>query len=207
MNLEEKRAALISHLMQAGHLRTKRTINTFNEVPRENFVPHEYRKFAYADEPLPIGGGQTISAPHMVAEMTELLEPKNTDKVLEIGAGSGYQSAILSKLVSKVYTIEFDKNLAAFARHNLEKSGIKNVEVRAGDGSKGYEKEAPYDKIIVTCACPEIPEELVKQLKENGRIVIPVGGQWYQDLVLGIKKKRKLETSKHGGCVFVPLRH
>ncbi len=205
--LKQKKKFLIQHLISSGYLKTKKVIQAFEEIPRENFVPHDYHDHAYADEPLPIGGGQTISAPHMVAVMTELLEPKKTDEVLEVGAGSGYQAAILSKLVKKVFTIEFDKNIAKRAELNLCSTGINNVEIMTGDGSKGYEKQAPFDKTIVTCACQEIPRALIVQLKEGGRIVIPVGGQWYQELVLGVKKKGRLETSMHGGCVFVPLRH
>jgi len=139
--------------------------------------------------------------------MTELLKPKKTDRVLEIGAGSGYQAAILSKLVKIVYTVEFDKNLADFARKNIEKTKIRNVKVFCGDGSNGLPEHAPYDKIIVTCGCPEIPKQLIEQLKTGGRIVIPVGGFYQQELILGIKTKGGLETESHGGCVFVPLRH
>ncbi|RLJ06995.1 MAG: protein-L-isoaspartate O-methyltransferase [Candidatus Aenigmatarchaeota archaeon] len=198
---------LIKRLKEEGWLKTPRIIKAFQQIDRSIFLPDELKRFAWVDEPLPIGRGQTISAPHMVARMTELLRPGRQDKVLEVGAGSGYQAAILSKLVKEVITIELEPELAKRARENLKKAGCRNVRVLQGDGSKGYPEEAPYDKIIVTCACPEIPEELVRQLKEGGRIVIPVGGPGYQVLTLGIKEKGKLRLERYGACVFVPLRH
>lgn len=206
MNHKEKKKNLIQHLITMGYLKSPKVIKAFEEVPRENFVGRKYKEYAYADEPLPIACGQTISAPHMVAVMTELLEPKKTDKILEIGTGSGYQAAVLSRLVEKVCTVEFFKELAEFAKENLKKIGARNVEVICRDGSKGYPKKAPYDKIIVTCGCPEIPKALVWQLKEGGIIVIPVGGGWHQNLIVGVKRKGKLETRNWGGCMFVPLK-
>ncbi len=205
--MNSKKQALISQLIQEGWLKTKRVIKAFTQTPRENFVLDNYRDYAYADEPLPILGGQTISAPSMVAVMTELLEPKETDKVLEIGAGSGYQAAILGRLVKRVYTVEFDPNLAEFAEKTLKKTGIKNVEIIIGDGSKGYIKEAPYDKIIITCASPSFPKPLIEQLKISGIIIAPLGGEWHQTLTLGIKKKSGGEKKEHMACVFGPLRH
>ena len=207
MDFFHKRVSLVRYLVDQGILKTSRIIEAFKTVPRELFVPEKYRKSAYSDEPLPIGFNQTISAPHMVAMMTELLEPKKTDKVLEVGAGSGYQAAVLSRLVRKVYTIELEPDLVKFASRNIRKAGIKNVQIMQGDGSKGYPKEAPYDKVIVTCACPEIPDALVEQLKEGGIILAPVGGGWSQELIKGVKRKGRLETKNCGGCVFVPLRH
>ena len=207
MDLEEKKKALIRELKSGKLLRTRVVTRAFEEVPRELFVPQKYRGQAYSDQPLPIGEGQTISAPHMVAMMTELLEPKKTDKVLEVGAGSGYQAAILSRLVKKLITIELEPELARRARESLKKAGYRNVRVLAGDGSKGYPKEAPYDKVIVTCACPEIPPALIEQLKEGGKLVAPVGGGWHQELIVGVKRKGKLVEKNYGGCVFVPLRH
>jgi protein-L-isoaspartate(D-aspartate) O-methyltransferase len=205
MNLEKER--LIQNLIDQGYLKTPEVIQAFESVPREEFVLPNDRNFAYADYPLSIGFGQTISAPHMVAMQTELLEPKKTDKVLEVGAGSGYQAAILSKLVRKVYTVEVAPELVEFARENLKRARITNVEVILGDGSLGYPKEKPYDKIIVTCACPEIPKALTDQLRFGGLIVIPVGGGFYQELILAKKTKEGLERRNYGGCVFVPLRH
>jgi len=205
--MNSKKQVLISQLIQGGWLKTNRVIETFKQIPRENFVLDSHKNYAYADEPLHILGGQTISAPSMVAVMTELLKPKATDIVLEVGAGSGYQAAILSRLVKKIYTIELDHNLAEFAERNLKKTGIKNVEIIIGDGSKGYAKHAPYDKIIMTCATQSFPEPLIEQLKINGIILGPLGAEWHQILTLGIKKKSGLQKKEYMACVFVPLRH
>ncbi len=201
-----ERERLIKNLIAEGYLKTPKIIKVFREVPRHFFVREQDLNFAYADYPLPILAGQTISAPHMVAMMTELLEAKKSDKVLEIGAGSGYQAAILSKLVKKIYSVEVDTELVSFARANLKKAKIKNVEVMLGEGSKGYEKAKPYDKIVVTCATPEIFEEWVDQLKINGVLLAPVGGGFYQNLIKMRKTKSGLEKTNHGGCAFVPLR-
>jgi len=198
---------LIQSLMRSGYLRSPDVVKAFIEIPREEFVPPNYRDYAYADQPLPIGQGQTISAPHMVAIMTELLEPNAKDNVLEIGAGSGYQAAILSKLVKKVYAIELEPKLVSFARANLRRAGIKNVEVMPGDGSRGYPEKKPYDKIIVTCATPKVFDSWTSQLKTGGILLAPVGGGFHQELVKIEKTERGLEKKNHGGCVFVPLRH
>ena len=203
---ERERERMVIELINHGYLRTERIIKVFLEVPRHLFVREGDRNFAYADYPLPILAGQTISAPHMVALMTELLEPKASDKILEVGAGSGYQAAILSKLARKVYSIEIDPELVTFAKANLERAGIKNVEIIQGDGSKGYEKEKPYDKIIVTCATPEIFDSWISQLKTNGILLAPVGGGFYQELIRIRKTRKGLERNNFGGCAFVPLR-
>ena len=201
-----QREGMVIKLVRDGYLGSKRIIKVFMDIPRHLFVREEDEKFAYADYPLPIPAGQTISAPHMVAMMTGLLEPKAKDNVLEIGAGSGYQAAILSKLVKKVYSIEVDPELVSFAKQNLKRAGIKNVEVVRGDGSRGYEKAKPYDKIIVTCATPEIFGSWIKQLKTNGILLAPVGGGFYQELIRIRKTKKGLERKNYGGCAFVPLR-
>jgi len=206
MSSMSERERLVESLIKEGYLKSPRIIKAFLEVPRENFVPEKYKDHAYIDEPLPIGYGQTISAPHMVAIMTELLKPRKTDKVLEIGSGSGYQACILSKLVRSVYTVEFEKKLCDFARKNLERLGCKNVKVIHGDGSQGYPSEAPYDKIIVTCATPQIFRSWIDQLKDGGIIVAPVGGGWYQTLTVGKKVKDGLELENIFTCSFVPLR-
>ncbi len=198
---------LIASLRREGFLKTRRVINAFMSVSREMFLPKDIRKHAYADQPLPIGRGQTISAPHMVAVMTELLDPEKGDRVLEVGAGSGYQAAILSRLVKHVYTVELEKELADFARNNLERAGIKNVEVVQGDGSRGLPRKAPFDRIIITCAVDDIPGALLEQLKEGGIIVAPVGPYYRQTLISGIKKRGGLRTTRHFPCIFVPLRH
>jgi protein-L-isoaspartate(D-aspartate) O-methyltransferase len=206
--LEWQKKNLISHLKSGCYLQTKKVEQAFLKIPREGFLPKDMESHAYSDQPLPIGSGQTISAPHMVAIMTELLEPRSTDTILEIGAGSGYQAAILSQLVRKVYTIEFYPELASLAKKNLSRAGITNVEVITGDGSKGYPEKVPYDKIIVTCAIPMgVFEILGKQLKDGGIIVAPVGEAYgTQMLTTAEKVRRKLEKKEHFGCVFVPLR-
>jgi protein-L-isoaspartate(D-aspartate) O-methyltransferase len=214
MDAEKKR--LIEGLKIEGFLKTKLVERAMKSVPREKFVLPRESKYAYADVPQGIGFGQTISAPHMVAMMTELLEPKRKDKVLEVGGGSGYQAAVLAKLVKKVYSIELEQKLVDFAIANLKQARIRNVEVRHGDGSKGWPEHAPYDKIIMTCACTEVPKPLFRQLKPGGLLVAPVGGGWLQDLKLFKKSKTntkqgkgktRIEEKSYGGCVFVPLRH
>ncbi len=205
---EKEHKQLIEELLGEGLLRNERIRKAFEELPRHLFVPESVKRYAFENRPLPIGYGQTISQPSIVAQMTELLDPKPGDKVLEIGAGSGWQAAILAKIIypGKVYTVERIKELAEFAKKNLERAGIKNVEVIVGDGTLGYKKEAPYDKIIVTAAAPEIPAPLIEQLKVNGRMIIPVGSAYMQELLLVIKKDEKnFEIQRHGACVFVKL--
>lgn len=198
---------MVVELVKQGYLRTEKVIKAFSDTPRHLFLRRQDLGFAYSDHPVSIPGGQTISAPHMVSIMTELLEASASDKVLEIGAGSGYQAAVLSKLVGKIYSVETDSELVGFARANLKEAGVRNVEVIKGDGSRGYEREKPYDKIIVTCATPEIFDSWIKQLKTNGILLAPVGGSgFYQELIRIRKTKKGIETTSHGGCAFVPLR-
>jgi len=208
MHLVQQKENLISHLKQEGYLKSKPVESSFRKIPREHFLHASMREHAYSDHPLPIGSGQTISAPHMVAIMTELLEPKPTDRVLEIGTGSGYQAAILSGLVKKIYTLEFYPELASQARANLRKTGLKNVEVIPADGSKGLPEHVPYDKIIVTCSIPpEVFQSLGKQLKEGGIIIAPVGEPYgVQMLTTGRRARGPLKKQEHFPCVFVPLR-
>lgn len=205
---ESRKQRLIRNLREEGWLRTARVISAFRKMRREDFVPPRYRDAAYVDEPLPIGLGQTISAPSMVAIMTELLETKPGDKILEVGAGSGYQAAILSWLVKKVYTVEFDPHLARQAEDNLSKAGCKNVEVIVGDGSKGYPKAKPFDKIIITCATPDIPGALKDQLRPGGILIAPVGPP-HSQILTSLRKRSDggFEEKNHMYCVFVPLRH
>ena len=207
MDLDDKKSALIRKLADKGYLKSGRVIKALREVPREEFVSPGDREHAYMDEPLQIGSGQTISAPHMVAIMTELLEPRRNDNVLEVGAGSGYQAAILSMLVKKVFSVELLPELAALARGNLKKAGVSNVEVIQGDGSGGLPEHAPYDKIIVTCGTDRLYPEWNEQLKEGGIILAPVDAGNYQDLVLARKRSGKLKERKVLECAFVPLRH
>jgi protein-L-isoaspartate(D-aspartate) O-methyltransferase len=199
---------LIKHMKNTGMLTEKRVEEAVRNVPRHLFIPKEYEKYAYSDEPLPIGEGQTISQPSVVVRMTEWLDPKKGDKILEIGAGSGWQAGILGYLVGpkgKVYTIERVRELVKSARKNLKKAGIKNVEVLEGDGTKGLPEKAPFDKVMITAATPKIPDPLVEQLKEGGRIIAPVG-RFSQVMILAEKKKGKLEVIKREGWYrFVPL--
>jgi protein-L-isoaspartate(D-aspartate) O-methyltransferase len=196
---------LVELLAEDGRLKTPRIIDAFKAVDRVNFLPENMKSTAYIDTPQPIGSGQTISAPHMVAIMTEALQPRKGDKILEIGAGSGYQAAVLAEVVGekgKIYTVERIQGVADFAKGNLAK--YKNVEVIVGDGTKGYEVKAPYDKIIVTAAAPRIPEPLVEQLKQDGLLAIPVGSRLFQDFIL-LRKSKEIQKEYVCGCVFVPL--
>ena len=187
-------------------IKDRKVIKAFEVVPREKFVLHSFKNESYHDVPLPIGFDQTISQPTTVLIMIEALELKKKDKVLEVGAGSGYGAAIISRLAKKVYTTEIIPELIKFAKNNLKKTKIKNVEVVEWDGSRGYDKEKPYDKIIITAGCPEIPQGLIEQLKEGGIIVAPVGGSFGQRMIKGIKKKGKLKEEYLGDFMFVPLR-
>jgi protein-L-isoaspartate(D-aspartate) O-methyltransferase len=207
MLYEDSRIKLVEMLKLEGRIKSKEVEKAFMEIPRENFIPNEIKKYAYADTPLEIGNGQTISAPHMVAIMAEELDIKIGQKILEIGAGSGYHAAIVAKLVGKkghVYTIERFSSLTEFSKKNLEKTGITNVTVETGDGSEGLQKYAPYDRIYVTCAAPDIPKPLIEQLKDGGKLMIPIG-RTICNLILIEKQKDKLNYKDLGGCAFVPL--
>lgn len=184
-----------------------RVIEAFRQVPRHEFVPETLRDRAYDNGPLPIGEGQTISQPYIVALMTDLLVPEPGDIILEVGTGSGYQAAILSRLVRQVYSIEIVDVLAAEARDRLQRLGYGNVEVRAADGYHGWIEHAPFDGIIVTAAAPVIPEPLIEQLKPGGRLVIPLGQPYdYQELMLVEKlPDQRVETRSILGVAFVPL--
>lgn len=182
-----------------------RVLQAMQTVPRHEFVPEEHRDEAYDDHPLPIGHGQTISQPYIVAFMTEQLDPKPTDRVLEIGTGCGYQAAVLGELVQDVYTIEIVEPLARQATATLRRLGYDNVHVRAGDGFAGWPEEAPFDAVIVTCAPEKIPQPLVEQLKEGGRMVIPVGPSHDQSLYLLRKEGGELKQRAILPVRFVPM--
>ncbi len=182
-----------------------RVLAVMGKVPRHEFVPAPVRAQAYGDYPLPIGYDQTISQPFIVAFMTEKLDPKPTDKVLEIGTGSGYQAAVLSGLVSNVYTIEIVEPLARRAEADLKRLGYTNVLVRAGDGYKGWPEAAPFDAVIVTCAPDHVPQPLVDQLKEDGRMIIPVGPAGDQELCVLRKRGDKVEKRAVLPVRFVPM--
>jgi protein-L-isoaspartate(D-aspartate) O-methyltransferase len=184
-----------------------RVAEAMERVPRELFVPDGIRHMAYEDHPLPIGEGQTISAPHMVAIMCDVLDLREGMKVLDVGTGSGYHAAVMADLVGPeghVYSIERVPELVVFARRNLREAGIENVTVVEGDGSGGLPEHAPYDRINVAATAPKVPEPLKEQLKVGGKLVIPVG-TCYQELVLVIRIDEGFELEHHGGVVFVPL--
>ncbi len=186
-------------------VKDQRVLNAFLEVPRHKFV-EEYLKYkAYDDYPLSIGYGQTISQPYMVALMTEAINPQPTEKILEIGTGSGYQAAILSRLCSAVYTIERISALASRARKALDDLGYFNVHIRLGDGTMGLPQDAPYDAIIVTAGAPHVPTSLIEQLSEDGRLIIPVGDEGLQDLRRFTRTKDGIKEESLGGCRFVKL--
>jgi protein-L-isoaspartate(D-aspartate) O-methyltransferase len=199
---------LIKHIKGIGYLKSKKIEDALRSVKRENFVPDAMKYLAYRDTPLYIGSNQTISQPSTVVVMTEALDVKEGQKILEIGTGSGWQAAILGKLVGEkgmIYTIEIIDNLVKFAKENLEKLKIKNVKVIRGDGSLGLKKYAPYDRIVVTAGSPEIPNNMIKQLKTNGILVVPVGNIYLQKMYVVKKLKKGIEKKSIGSFMFVPL--
>ncbi|MFQ5925519.1 MAG: protein-L-isoaspartate(D-aspartate) O-methyltransferase [Dehalococcoidia bacterium] len=203
MNLERERGKLIEHLRQ--EISDERVLNVMARVPRELFVPSSSRHLAYEDRPLPIGEGQTISQPFIVALMTQAMELVGTENVLELGTGSGYQAAILAEMARQVITVERIPSLANMARRNLKKLGYINVQVHLAERTLGWRAEAPYDAIMVTAAAPSIPRELLGQLSVGGRLVIPVGSRWEQDLLQVIKQKEGFTVKTLTPCRFVPL--
>ncbi len=205
MNMNNEKKELIEYWEKTGVVKSKKIIKAFEEVDREDFILKGYGMEVYGDYPLPIFEGQTISQPTTVAMMLELLEVKQDSKILEIGTGSGYNAALLSKLTkNKVVSVERIKKLVDFAKKNLKKAGIKNVEVIYGDGTKGYKKQAPYDRIIATCGAKNIPDAWKTQLAEGGLIVAPIG-EPDQVMVLARKKNGKISYQKKGEFRFVPL--
>lgn len=205
MDFAEARSVMVEEQLVSRGIRDERVIDAFRIVPRHDFVPLEYLDEAYDDHPIPIGEGQTISQPYMVALMTQCLGLKGGERVLEIGTGSGYQAAILSKIAKEVYSVERFANLASEARKRMDNLGYSNFRVKAGDGTLGWEENSPYDGIIVTAGAPAIPPSLLKQLKDRGRLVIPVGGQFSQVLTITERHGADIKTAEAGGCVFVPL--
>jgi protein-L-isoaspartate(D-aspartate) O-methyltransferase len=196
---------MVQDQLERRHIRDQRVLDAMRTIPRHRFVPREQEHLAYIDAPLPIGSGQTISQPYIVALMTELLDIKSTDRVLEIGTGSGYQAAILSQIAKQVFSMERLSDLAERARNVLSELGIKNVEVVTGDGSQGLETHMPFDGIIVTAAAPKVPKPLEKQLSEGGRLVLPVGSRVGQVLELWRRKDEELVCEKMAPVAFVPL--
>ncbi len=196
---------MVERQIEARGIRNPRVLAAMREVPRHLFIPSPYDRAAYEDSPLPIGNGQTISQPYIVALMTELLKPEPDDNVLEIGTGCGYQSAILSHLVKKVTSVERIPAVADLARSNLKALGFSNIEVIITDGTLGYPENAPYNGIIITAATPTVPKPLLEQLAENGRLVAPVGGREVQELVVLSNHNGVISQESHGGVRFVPL--
>jgi protein-L-isoaspartate(D-aspartate) O-methyltransferase len=200
----ERQHMVMEQLMPRG-INEERVLAAMNKVPREEFVPPDLRGASYTDQPLPIGYGQTISQPFIVAFMTEQLRLSNNDRVLEIGTGSGYQAAVLAELVAEVYSIEIIEPLAKNAEATLARLGYQNVHVKVGDGYKGWPEHAPFGAVIVTCAPDHVPQPLVDQLKEGGRMIIPVGGFGDQELCLLEKKSGELQRRAVLPVRFVPM--
>ena len=203
MDYETARARLIEHLR--GEIGDEPVLDAMSCIPRELFVPPAERSAAYEDRPLPIGYGQTISQPYIIALMTSMLELTGREKVLEVGTGSGYQAAILAELAQQVVTVERLPALAETAKLLLRRLGYKNISVRLAEPALGWQLEAPYDAIMVTAGAPEIPQTLIKQLKNGGRMVIPVGSRYEQELYRITRKKDGNVIQRMGGCRFVSL--
>lgn len=203
---EIPRLKMVERLRDHYKIADPRVLSAMNTIPRHHFVPGALRSQAYKDNALPIAAGQTISQPFIVARMTELLELKGKERVLEIGAGSGYQSAVLSSLVRKVYAVERIEVLAKTALENLRTIGINNVSIRNGDGTNGWPVYAPFDAVLVAAGGPEVPAPLIDQLEIGGRLVIPIGeNPKTQDLVRVTRTDKGCEQENCGPCAFVPL--
>jgi protein-L-isoaspartate(D-aspartate) O-methyltransferase len=200
-----QRRQMVQQQLVTRGITDQRVLAVMAKVPREEFVTPDSRAASYEDGPLAIGYAQTISQPYIVAFMTEQLRPKPSDRVLEVGTGSGYQAAILAELVSEVYSIEIVEPLAKNAEATLQRLGYKNVHLKIGDGYKGWPETAPFDAIIVTCAPDKVPQPLVDQLKDDGRMIIPVGDRFAQQLYLLEKKNDQLKQSATLPVRFVPM--
>jgi len=202
----KERSEMVELQIKRRGINNDRVLQAFRSVPRHLFVPEEYQTNAYADHPLPIGNGQTISQPYIVALMTSNLKLTGNEKVLEIGTGSGYQTAILANLAKEIHSVERISQLSDLAKENLRVLEMDNIYLHVGDGSLGWPDVAPYDRILITAAAPEIPEIVLEQLKVNGRIVCPVGGRWRQMLEVWVKEKKQVKKEQILPVVFVPLR-
>jgi protein-L-isoaspartate(D-aspartate) O-methyltransferase len=205
VEFERERANMVERQLRRRGIADNRVLAAMGEVRREEFVPEKQRSNAYADGALALSQGQTISQPLMVAMSVEALQLQGHETVLEIGAGSGYQAAVLGRLAKKVHGVEIIPELVNNAQRVLQSLDVDNVEIHCGDGRKGWPEGAPYDGIIVAAAADEIPPALVDQLEEGGRLVIPVGGRWGQALMAMRKRKGKLEKEELCRCIFVPL--
>lgn len=205
MTFEEQRAWMVRTQLEHWGIRDRRVLDVMGALPRERFVPANERTSAYYDGALPIGEDQTISQPYVVAHMTELLALRGDEKVLEVGTGSGYQTAVLARLAAQVYTIERIASLAQRAAAVLAEMSIDNVQFRVADGSLGWPENAPYDAILVTCAAPQLPAPLLEQLANGGRMVTPVGPRGYQDLVRVVRTGDAFDEERLSPVAFVPL--
>lgn len=205
-DFNEMRHRMVNGQLSGRDIKDEKVLDVFRKVHRHAFIDPKFYKDAYSDFPLPIDNGQTISQPYIVALMVQLLDVETSDKVLEIGTGSGYETAILAELAEKVFSIERIDNLAEKARRILKEMGYENIMIKTGDGTMGWKDFAPFDKIIVTAASGKVPEPLIEQLKVYGRLVIPVGSRFTQELFLIEKDKSGNITQKDiCGCTFVPL--
>jgi protein-L-isoaspartate(D-aspartate) O-methyltransferase len=205
LNFEKKRREMVEGQLARRGIVDQRVLEAMASIPREEFVAEGFRHHAYGDEPLSIGHRQTISQPYMTALMAQSLELKGTEKVLEVGAGSGYHAAVLARLSREVISVELVPELVDLARANLARCGVENVSVVLGDGSLGYADEQPYDAISVAAASPGVPAALIEQLAEGGRLVIPVGGRLEQDLRVISRRGGELYPRTVAACRFVPL--
>ncbi len=202
----EQREEMVREQLISRGIRDKKVLDAMSEIPRHLFVDRSFRNRAYGDHPLPIGEGQTISQPYVVALMTEALKLKPSDRVLEIGTGSGYQAAVLAEIVKEVYTIEIRERLVESAGKLLKELGYKNIRTKYADGYFGWKEHAPFDAVIVTASANHIPPPLIKQLKEGGKLIIPLGSTvYYQTLTLATKRQGQLEVEQMGGVAFVPM--
>jgi protein-L-isoaspartate(D-aspartate) O-methyltransferase len=201
----DERFRMVERQIIARGITSPHVLAAMRQIPRHFFIPPPYDRSAYEDNPLPIGDGQTISQPYIVALMTEILNPGPSDRILELGTGSGYQTAILAALAKHVVTIERIPRVADLARSNLARIGTTNIELVVGDGTLGYPAGAPYNAILITAATPQIPPPLFEQLAEGGRLVAPVGNQDLQDLVRITRIGNRIKESHYGGVRFVPL--
>lgn len=205
MTFADQREWMVRHQLEAWGIADGRVLDAMRRVPRELFVPGEQQEDAYYDGALPIAEGQTISQPYVVATMTEALRLGGREKVLEIGTGSGYQTAVLSLLAAEVYTVERIARLSQQAQRILAGFGAANVQFRVGDGSLGWPEHSPFDAILVTCAAPVVPQPLVEQLADGGRMIVPVGPRGYQDLILVHRVGEKVTQDRLSPVAFVPL--
>jgi protein-L-isoaspartate(D-aspartate) O-methyltransferase len=204
-SFDSLRERMINQQLIPGGIVSSGVLKAMGKIPRHLFVPEDQVHNAYNDYPLPIGHGQTISQPFMVALMTQCLNPADSDNILEVGTGSGYQTAILAELSKRVYSIERIFELAEGAKIRLSKLGYTNVTIKVSDGTLGWPEYAPFDGIMVTAGAPEIPVPLVEQLTIGGRIVIPIGTRYSQSLKVAIRTRGGVRLEDHGGCVFVKL--